>query len=117
MNKMELRPCVVKIGERTFETDYIDARTCRTVIKEAEMHKGYFHTWGSDVHTESRLNWHKQNSEMYGLVEYEDGTMHKVPPECIMFTDRREQAENAVKNQMYMDAKVMKEIMETVASR
>ena len=114
MKKMELRPCLVKIGEPML---VMTGEKYKIAINEAETHKGYFHAWGSDIHTGGILNWHKQNSEMYGLVEYEDGTMHKVPPECIMFTDRREQAENAVKNQMYMDAKVMKEIMETVASR
>ena len=29
----------------------------------------------------------KATGRSYGVVEYEDGTIHKVDPECIAFTD------------------------------
>lgn len=91
MRKEELRPCIVKIREETLETRSIHGERHIKVIKEAETHKGYFHTWGSEAYVTNGYvvgTTAGQMSTLYGVVEYEDGTVHRVPPECITFTDR-----------------------------
>lgn len=90
--KENLRPCIVNIAEitekyRTAGNSVIQTR----VVREAETHKGYFHTWGSEAYATNGLmagTTAGQVSTLYGVVEYEDGTIHKVDPECITFTDR-----------------------------
>lgn len=92
MNRQELRPCIVKIGEETVTTRTIHGEHNTKVIKEAETHKGYFHTWGSEAYITNGFlagTTAGQMSTLYGVVEYEDGTVHRVPPECISFTDRK----------------------------
>lgn len=89
----ELRPCIVNIPEitekyRTAGNSVIQTR----VVREAETHKGYFHTWGSEAYVTNGLmvgTTAGQVSTLYGVVEYEDGTVHKVDPECITFTERQ----------------------------
>lgn len=88
----ELRPCTVKLREitesyRTFDNPEIKKR----VVKEAEIHKGYFHTWAVESYVSNGYlagTTAGQISDLYGVVEYEDGTVHRVNPECITFTDR-----------------------------
>lgn len=90
LKKNELRPCIVKIGEITERHHYANGISKTEVIKEAEIHKGYFHTWGVEAYTTNGYlagTVAGQVSILYGLVEYEDGTMHRVDPECISFTD------------------------------
>lgn len=88
----ELRPCIVKtikiehvwkIGKVVCEND--KAREVQEVREEKiETHKGYFHRWiDEDVTIENKLI-----VRTYGLVEFEDGTMHKVEPTSINFIDR-----------------------------
>lgn len=83
--KENLRPCIVNIPEVTKRYRTAKSAEFQTrVIKEAETHKGYFHRWideGASSGCESII-------KSYGIVEYEDGTVHKVDPECITFTDR-----------------------------
>lgn len=89
----DLRPCIVNIPEitekyRTAGNSVIQTR----VVREAETHKGYFHTWGSEAYAANGLvagTTAGQVPTLYGVVEYEDGTIHKVDPECITFTDRQ----------------------------
>lgn len=91
MDRQELRPCIVKIGEETKECRKISGERTIEVIKEAETHKGYFHTWGSESYVTNGFlagTTAGQASTLYGVVEYEDGTVHKVSPECITFTDK-----------------------------
>lgn len=64
MSKDELRPCIVEIVKG----------------KEAETYNGYFHTWVTEACA--------QISSVYGIVEYKNGSVHKVLPEQIIFTDR-----------------------------
>lgn len=93
MNKDELRPCIVKFvrnnhryelntapdaGENTVEFKRISREECET-------HKGYFHKWSDDKH---------------GIVEYEDGTVHEVPPDCIIFVDRQNASVNVCADEM-----------------
>lgn len=90
MNREELRPCVVKIGEETVTTRTIHGERNTKAVKEAETHKGYFHTWGNEAYVTNGFiagTTAGQVSTLYGVVEYKDGTVHKVPPECITFTD------------------------------
>lgn len=91
IQKDKLRPCMVKIGEVTelYRNMYGEHRT--DIIKKAETHKGYFHTWGNEAYVTNGYlagTTAGQVSTLYGLVEYEDGTMHKVDPEYIIFADR-----------------------------
>lgn len=87
-----LRPCIVNIPEVTerYRTTKIAEFQTR-VIKEAETHKGYFHTWAYESYVTNGFmvgTTAGQVSTLYGVVEYEDGTIHKVNPKCITFTDR-----------------------------
>ena len=88
----DLRPCIVNIPEVTERYRTAKSAEFQTrVIKEAENHKGYFHTWGSEAYVTNGYlagTTAGQVSTLYGVVEYEDGTIHKVGPECITFTDR-----------------------------
>lgn len=80
----ELRPCMVKVGEVTETICNCIGENTSNVIKEAETFNGYFHKWieeGASSGCESII-------KSYGLVEYKDGTIHKVDPEYITFTDR-----------------------------
>lgn len=87
-----LRPCIVNIPEvteryRTAGNSVIQTR----IVSEAETHKGYFHTWAHESYVTNGFmvgTTAGQVSTLYGVVEYEDGTVHKVDPECITFTDK-----------------------------
>lgn len=90
--KENLRPCIINIPEitgkyRTEGNSVIQTR----VVREAETHKGYFHTWAHESYVTNGFvvgTTAGQVSSLYGIVEYEDGTVHKVEPECIIFTDK-----------------------------
>ena len=91
IQKDKLRPCMVKIGEVTELCRNMCGEYRTDIIRKAETHKGYFHTWGTESYTTNGYlagTVAGQVSTLYGLVEYEDGTMHKVDPECITFIDR-----------------------------
>lgn len=87
MNRDELRPCIVKM----LKYPNRKIKQCIKIEPEEETYKGYFHTWANEAYvTNGYLTGTTagQISSMYGIVEYEDGTVHRVPPECIEFTDR-----------------------------
>lgn len=86
--KEELRPCIINIAEETevYRTN-IDTDFHVRVVRGAETHKGYFHTWGTERHVMFGTVA-DQIASICGVVEFEDGTVHKVDPECITFTDR-----------------------------
>lgn len=68
----ELRPCnvcVFNIVKDAFGEDGV------------EHHKGYFHRW-----SERKIG---AFSELFAVVEYEDGTIHLVNSNNITFTDRK----------------------------
>lgn len=82
-----LRPCIVRIKK--------DKNQGRNHIREIEIeeHKGYFHKWSDVFWTigESHLVGGYsagQMSQTFGIVEYEDGTVHQHYPYEIQFTDR-----------------------------
>ena len=84
MTERELRPCIVKIEKQQNR----NSRQCRIV--ETETHKGYFHKWDNEAYVVNGYlagTTAGQMSTMYGIVEYEDGTVHRVLPECISFVD------------------------------
>lgn len=86
MNKDELRPCIVEIMK------YQNKHTgqCGIAETEVEAHKGYFHCWDNEAYVTNGLaigTVSGQVSTLYGIVEYEDGSVHRVAPECISFTD------------------------------
>lgn len=88
--KENLRPCTIKIEEETITTRTIHGERRTKVVKEAETHKGYFHTWAHESYVTNGFmvgTTAGQVSTLYGVVEYEDGTIHKVDPECIAFTE------------------------------
>lgn len=90
--KENLRTCIVNIPEvtekyRTAGNSVIQTR----IVSEEETHKGYFHVWANESYVTNGLmigTTAGQVSTFYGVVEYKDGTIHKVDPECITFTDR-----------------------------
>lgn len=87
MNKDELRPCIVTIAA------YPQSRANGNAIIEQriETHKGYFHTWEVEAYvTNGYLSGTTAGkmSALYGIVEYEDGAIHRLAPEYIRFTDR-----------------------------
>jgi len=87
MDKKELRPCIVKI----LKYPHTKRNQCSKLEPKEEIHEGYFHTWEIEAHVTNGFlagTTAGQMSTLYGVVEYEDGTMHRVPPECITFTDR-----------------------------
>lgn len=86
MNKNELRPCIVKM----LKYPKRKRNQCSKIDPEEEIHKGYFHIWGSESYVVNAYligETSGQISTLYGVVEYEDGTVHRVPPECITFTE------------------------------
>lgn len=89
MDKSKLRACKVEIIVGSpFSTQ---RNQCGNSKLETKEYKGYFHTWGSEAYVTNGFlvgTTAGQISTTYGVVEYEDGTVHKVPPECITFTDR-----------------------------
>lgn len=90
--KEGLRPCIVNIEEVTERYREPGNSVIQTrVVSEAETHKGYFHTWGTESYVTNGYlvgTAAGQVSAFYGVVEYEDGAVHKVPPQRITFTDR-----------------------------
>ena len=87
MDKKELRPCIVKI----LKYPNRKRNQCGKLEPEEEIHEGYFHTWGSEAYVVNACligETSGQMSTLYGVVEYGDGSVHKIPPECITFSDR-----------------------------
>ena len=87
MNREKLRPCIVKIMK--YPSRKINQ--CSKIEPQEETHKGYFHTWAHESYVTNGFmvgTTAGQVSTLYGVVEYKDGTIHKVDPKCITFTDR-----------------------------
>ena len=74
--RVERRPCVVHTGEGGI--------------------RGMFHRWADYArpHTAAlRSDTSGQYWDVYGLVEYEDGSMHYIEPNMIQFVDHSEFSE------------------------
>ncbi len=95
---VELRPCIVRIPDKTIPYRTNNGELKIRVIQEAEEHKGFFHKWSSRIWAiggEAPIGCGqgagKIISQTFAIVEYEDGTVHEHYPQEIRFTDRDEQ--------------------------
>lgn len=89
--KEDLRPCIVKIGEETETIQSLISEPITQIIKEGQEHNGFFHMWYKEERTDESVETLLNNgvkTSLFGIVEYEDGSVHRVEPECINFTDR-----------------------------
>ena len=89
--KYELRPCIVHIPEK--REYFRENRERKYRVKESEKNiKALFHCWNhkSELVGESPCyGGHPagQISQTFGIVEYEDGTIHEAEPTQIRFVD------------------------------
>ena len=89
---IELRPCIVHVPALTETFCNMSGKRTTKEIRSKEEHKGLFHFWGfrSKLYDASpMIGGHPggQVSETFAIVEYEDGTIHKVEPTQIQFVD------------------------------
>lgn len=82
--KDELRHCKVEIPKRVRYSVMVGGHKFLDKILESESHKAKFHKW---VDGDCGEDYPKTN--VCGLVEYDDGTMHLIPHEYIIFTDKK----------------------------
>jgi len=99
--KDELRPCIVTTPEEYKKRCKLTSGNAlnllnyeRVKVRDAEVHNALFHRWHEKYRTigESPMAGGcaaGQISELCGIVEYEDGTIHKVDSSCIRFIDRK----------------------------
>ena len=90
---IDYRPCIVHIPEQR-EYFYENRKRKYKVKKSSEDVKAVFHCWNhhSELYDASPMNGGHpggggQVSEIFGIVEYEDGTVHEVKPRNIRFVD------------------------------
>ena len=88
----QLRPCVVTIPEKRNLERCLNGNYKLVVVREKEKHNALFHCWRGNFWTigESPLVGGPsagQMSALFGVVEYEDGTVHQVNAEWIQFID------------------------------
>ena len=90
---MELRKCIVKEpDEIEIVRSWSGERKEKTINKGQES-TGYFHRWHEKFWTigpSAMVGGYTggQMSAMTALVEYEDGSIHVVPAEWVVFCDR-----------------------------
>lgn len=77
------RPCKVKK-----KIIYGDNGGCNALVRDG--FNGLFHKWGSESHVIHENGQKKIHSvaNTLGIVEDENGQIHMIPPEDIIFTDR-----------------------------
>ena len=81
-----LRPCVVTIPEIKNLEKYLNGRSKIVVVREKEKHNALFHCWRENFCSVSSTVY-KEMPDLYGIVEYEDGTVHRINAEWIQFVD------------------------------
>lgn len=82
----DLRPCIVRTKRE------INSGTNHILQFEIMEHKGHFHKWYDRFWTTPAImigDVGGQMSQCFGVVEYEDGSIHEHLPEEIQFTDRK----------------------------
>lgn len=99
MEKDRLRPCIVTIPAIEEITRIYNREKKTRILKPEEIHSALFHRWidESMVVGDSLLLGGApggQISHTYGLVEYENGEVQCVNPDCIRFTDREIEKES-----------------------
>lgn len=85
----QFRPCI--ITERYIQARNVDGELCGQSEKQF---KALFHFWHErhKYYNNCGYGSYAQPShmtEVVAIVEYEDGSVHEVPPEYIRFTDRK----------------------------
>lgn len=94
---IDYRPCIVHIPAVTKprrHTFGVGCDTYQEIVEPEKDIKALFHCWSyrSELVGESLVRGGHpggQISATFGLVEYEDGTMHEVEPQNIQFVDGR----------------------------
>ena len=89
----ELRPCIVRTGEETEVRSNCLGERKKTVIQEPIEYEGWFHCWHEKQWPVDAImigSTGGQMSQIFGIVEYEDGTVHEHYPSEIQFKDRGE---------------------------
>lgn len=76
----ELRPCKIKIPRLVTYDIFPKGYKKIKNVSEAKSYNGIFHRW---VDGNSDENFPK--TKVCGLIEYEDGTIHLIPKEFIIF--------------------------------
>lgn len=85
-----MRKCIVTIPaiERYMGIN-AEGEFQKEVFKQAETHNAFFHRWVDEQYkVPVYRNGSRQYSPVFALVEYEDGTVHRVKPEHIKFVER-----------------------------
>lgn len=80
MSRESLRTCIVEMPEN------LSAKSVHCGIEKPRRQVGYFHLWCCESE-DAYIIGASRASTLYGIVEYDDGTVHRVPPEYITFTD------------------------------
>ncbi len=84
----QLRPCVVTIPEVTIPKNLKGGGYESVVVREAKKHNALFHRWHESFGTIGKSPLvGGPSSALFGVVEYEDGTVHQVNAEWIQFID------------------------------
>ena len=76
----ELRPCIIEIPKLFIYDVFVGGHKILKDVSEAKSYNGIFHRW---VDRNSDENFPK--TKVCGLIEYEDGTIHLIPKEFIIF--------------------------------
>ncbi len=76
----ELRPCKIEIPKLFIYDVFVGGHKILKDVSEAKSYNGIFHRW---VDRNSDENFPK--TKVCGLIEYEDGTIHLIPKEFIIF--------------------------------
>lgn len=92
--KYELRPCIVHIPEKrkNYQKKGDNLNVYDKVIEPYHDVKALFHCWNHkpEVIGRSYLRTDRPTTRVFqtfGIVEYEDGTIHEVEPTQIRFVD------------------------------
>lgn len=93
MEKDRLRSCIVTIPAIKKTTRTYNGEKKTRILKPEEMHAALFHRWIDESIVVGDFLFiggttTRQISHTYGLVEYENGEVQLVNPDCIRFTDR-----------------------------
>lgn len=85
--EINYRPCIVHIPEVSEKLRNMSGKVTTKVLKESEEHKALFHFWGYHSEIGGHPGGGGRVSETFGIVEYEDGTVHEIEPQNIRFVD------------------------------
>ncbi len=75
-----LRPCKIEIPKLFMYDIFVGGHKILKDVLEAKSYNGIFHRWVDGNSDENFLK-----TKVCGLIEYEDGTVHLIPKEFIIF--------------------------------